>query len=281
MEANPQTNTTRTHTLSKKNHLPYIELITGAADFISERERIPRTIAEPIADFIIYVSFLHTETEWWIDTFTKAQALAADVYHNPHDYWRLIARRLSTPNVERECYKILPRLRRLEYFKHLHNKTAAPITNNPMLPKQYQPPQTYWPERKTPAPVAAPRGIKTLVAVPGIRRGLKWKLDDRWDELSPLDKKIHLEGCRRAQEPKKDDDFPWAELGVESLSKKVRATHWPIKQSRFHLCELGLWFRIKRGYKDQGSSKYYVFITPKMADAFFANLDRKRNRQRA
>jgi hypothetical protein len=279
MQTNPQTNTTRTHTPSKKNHLPYIELITGAADFISEKERIPRTIAEPIADFIIYVSFLHTKTDWWIDTFTKARTFAAVHYRNPHDYWRLIARRLSTPKVESECYKILPGLRRLEYFKHLHNKTAAPISSSPTLPKQYQPPQTYWPERKTPAPVGIPRGIKTLAASPRIRRGLKWKLDDRWDELSHIDKKIHLEGCRRAQNPKRKNDFPWAELGVESLSKKVRAPLRAVKRSRFHLCKLGLWCRIKRGYKDQGSSKYYVFITPKMAAAFFANLDRKRKRQ--
>jgi len=269
MEANPQTNTTRTHTLSKKNHLPYIELITSAADFISEKERIPRTIAEPIADFIVYVSFLHTETEWWIDTFKKAQAYAADDYRNPNDYWRLIARRLSTPRVESECYKILPGLRRLEYFSHLHNKTAAPITNNPALPKQYQPPQTYWPERKTPAPAATPKGTKTLATSPRIRRGLKWKLDHRWSELSRIDKRNFLEGCRRAQKPKRENDFPWAELGVDSLSKKVGATHWQVKQSRFHLCELGLWCRIKRGYKDQGSSKYYTFITPKMAGAYF------------
>jgi len=270
MEANPQTNTTRKPTLSKKNHLPYIELITSAADFISEKERIPRTIAEPIADFIIYVSFLHTETEWWINTFTKARELAEGIYGNPYDYWRLIARRLSTPKVESECYKILPGLRRLEYFSHLHNKTAAPITNNPTLPKQYQPPQTYWPERKTPAPAATPTGTKTLVARPRIRRGLKWRLDDRWSELSRIDKRNFLEGCRRAQIPKREDDFPWAELGAKSLSQKIGATHWQVKQSRFHLCELGLWCRIKRGYKGQGSSKYYTFFTPEMSSAYFA-----------
>lgn len=185
METNTQNNTTRTHTLSKKNHLPYIELITSAADFISERERIPRTIADPIADFIIYVSFLHTETEWWTDTFTKARNRAEGIYGNPYDYWRLIARDLSTPKVERECLKILPRLRGHKYFSHLHSNAAAPIANNPTLPKQYRPPQTYWPERKTPAPTPTPRAIKTLVALPRIRRGLRWRLDDRWDELSP------------------------------------------------------------------------------------------------
>jgi hypothetical protein len=248
METNPQTNTTRKHTLSKKNHLPYIELITSAANFISERERIPRTIAEPIADFIIYVSFLHTETEWWINTFTKAQAFAAQQYRDPYDYWRLIARALSTPKVESECYKILPGLRRYAYFRHLHTKAYAPITK----------------------PQPTPRPTKTLVAVPQTRRGLKWKLDDRWDELSPIDHKIFFEGCRRARIPKRQDDFPWAELGVESLSKKIRATHWQVKQSRFHLCALGLWQRIKRGYKDQGASKYHTFFTPKMSDAYFA-----------
>jgi len=281
MEQNTSQETSRKSSPPQRNHLPYIELIASAADFISERERIPRRIAEPIADFIIYVSFLHTETEWWTDEFINAQARAADFYRNQYDYWRLIARPLTTPTVERECLKILPRLRGHKYFNHLHTKAAAPITSNPTLPKQYQPPETYWPERKTPTPQPAPRLIKTLITLPRIRRGLKWKLNDRWDELSRLDRKIFFEGCRRAQIPKKENDFPWAELGTESLSKKLRAPLRAVKRSRFHLCELGLWFRIKRGYKDQGSSKYYVFITPKMADAYFANLDRKRNRQRA
>jgi hypothetical protein len=148
-------------------------------------------------------------------------------------------------------------LRRYKYFAQLHNS----------------------PQRKHDQPHAAPTPKKTATVRPLLRRGLKWKLDHRWEELSTLDRKIFFEGCRRAQIPKREDDFTWAELGVESLSKKTFASPWHVKRSRFHLCELGLWARIKRGYKDQGSSKYYILITPRMADAYFAKLRGKGKRR--
>ena len=247
MNENTHTTTTEIPERTPQEIERFIAAITFAVNWARDHKHAPDYFPEDGTADILAASFLLNPTDQWEAKFYRNQKIAARFYRNPETYRATIAAGMSTPELQKTCLEIFPDIDQEKYFPHIID--------------------TPTPQRITPKP--APRGIKTLVARQRIRRGLKWRLDDRWDELSRIDGKIFLEGCRRAQIPKKEDDFPWAELGVESLSKKVRATHWQVKQSRFHLCELGLWCRIKRGYKDQGSSKYYTFFTPKMADAYF------------
>lgn len=243
---------------SKRDHTPYIDRILIAADSLYKSNATRLPIPNPITDFIIYISFLISDSEWWTAAFTRGQRSADRFPTDLNTYWETIRIALYTPDLERVVMLCLPLLDREKYFPH-HNPLPTPQKITPEV---------------------TPKPTKRTITHPQTRRGLKWRLNDRWAELSALERKIFFEGCRRAQKPKREDDFPWAELGVESLSQKTYASPWHVKHSRFHLCDLGLWSRIKRGYKDQGASKYYVFITPKMADAYFAKLRGKGKRQR-
>lgn len=103
---------------SKKDHTPYIDLISKASCTVLKKFGGKRLVSEPIEDFIIYISFLSTETKWWIDTFTKWQENAEYLSHSENGFWRMIQFNLSTPEVERVCLKLLPNLDREKYFPH-------------------------------------------------------------------------------------------------------------------------------------------------------------------
>ena len=202
---------------------------------------------------IIHQSFLLLKLNEWKPKFTHLRTVGFRFSTTPARLWATIAYGLYSPKVG-EAYK--KRNPSFDPEKYLTAVSATPA------PQKITPPAT-------------PTQKKSTTTGPPVRRGLKWKLNNRWDDLSPLDRKIFFEGCRRAQKPKREGGFWWAELGVKSLSKKTWASPRHVKRSRFHLCELGLWARIKRGYKDQGASKYHVFLTPKMADRFFLRHRRK------
>jgi len=242
---------------STKDHTPYIKQVTAACSIIKSTKHIDRPIIHPVADFIIYTAFLLMDDKEWLFTFKESQRKSLNFFRDQDTHWKTIALGLSTPEVERVVMERLPNLDRKKYF---------PISNPEPAPGKIP-------------PEGIPTQKKSTVTSPRVRRGLKWKQNKRWDDLSPSDRKIFFEGCRRAQKPKREGGFWWAELGVESLSKKLRVPHRQVKRSRFHLCELGLWARIKRGYKDQGASKYHIFLTPKMADRFFLIYRHRGKRQ--
>jgi len=103
---------------SKKNHTPYIDLIAAAADSVQKKFGGDHRAIEPIIDFIIYMSFLSTETEWWVNTFTKWQGNAEYLSRTENNHWRMIQGGLLTPEVERVVMLCLPDLDREKYFPH-------------------------------------------------------------------------------------------------------------------------------------------------------------------
>jgi len=95
---------------SKKDHQPYIDLINVAVDWAHKHHNAPPHITDPEADFIIYISFLTSETEWWISRFKDSTNKAGFFYRDPNTYWRAIAMGVSTPKVLDVCKKLLPSL---------------------------------------------------------------------------------------------------------------------------------------------------------------------------
>jgi hypothetical protein len=94
----------------KKDHQPYIDLITIALDWAHKHKNAPPYITNPEADLIIYTSFLISETAWWITRFRDSQNKARLFYHDPNTYWKAIAIGVSHPKVLDICKKLLPSL---------------------------------------------------------------------------------------------------------------------------------------------------------------------------
>ena len=101
---------------SSKNHTPYINLIVMAAEWAENHRGASPVISEPFADFIIYISFLVSETEWWIHAFTESQRKAALFYRDLNTYWIVIAIGVLSPEVERVVLLCLPKIDRGKYF---------------------------------------------------------------------------------------------------------------------------------------------------------------------
>lgn len=125
-----------------------------------------------------------------------------------------------------------------------------------------------------------------------LSRGLKWRLDPRWEKLTACAKAIFIVLCLRAIWPKKLTAWPWAFAGTGThggLTKEERAagitekeekqgslekvTGYHEKQLRRALLQLqhfGFIRLIFRGRPGHGASRYYVFFTPDMSAAYTA-----------
>ncbi len=253
MTQNLNPNTLDTPTPQGKDFRPFVDLIFTAGQEIRKRFKAPAHIIDQEAAEILYLSYLASPPDEWVRRFIDARTKAVRFFRNAFTYWRTLAYAAYIPAIENECKQFIPSFDPQRYtFKPSHIPAPQKVAPQP-TPK---------PKRK-----------------PAHKRGQLWKLDDRWDDLWPSDKKIFSEGCRRAQIPQKEDAFPWAELGVQSLSKKTEVSPHQVKRCRFHLCELGLWSRIKQGYKDHGASRYHIFFTPEMSSAFFTKRRGKGKRR--
>lgn len=112
-------------------------------------------------------------------------------------------------------------------------------------------------------------------------RGLKWRLDPRWDKLTPCAIAVFMVLCLRAIWPKKLTSFPWAFGGVGTWTKEegmkpgslCRQSGYgqsPVRRALRQLQGKGMIKKIFRAYEGQGVSKFYVFFTPEMSKAFTA-----------
>ena len=227
---------------SSKDHTPYIDRITATSDSLYKSNRTRLPIPNPITDFIIYISFLISDPEWWTATFTKGQRSAARFPTDLNTYWETIRIALYTPKLEKIVMLCLPLLDREKYFPH------TIIT--PTL------------QRITPESTPTPKKNQLH------KRGELWKLDRRWDHLWPSSRKVFTELLRRSQFSKRPDAFSWCQAGIPSLAKFTGVSGIQVKRSLHQLQNYSLIKRIVRGYKDKGASKYLIFRTPKMSGAF-------------
>lgn len=227
---------------STKNHLPYIEAISTASKWINEHKGAPLKITDPIADFIIYLSFLTQDSENWKSRFIHSQNTAGFFYTTPDRYWRTIALSLTTPSLKNLCLQILPNVDQESYFP-THYPKPIPLSIIPKL-------------------------IQTTKKNQSNKKGKPWKLDDRWDHLWPSSRKVFQEIRRRTQYPKKRDDFPWTQAGIKSLSKYSRISKRQTIRALHQLQQFGLIKRMFKGNTFIGASKYYVFIDPSVSGAF-------------
>ena len=228
----------------------YVDLITTAVDWAHKNNGAPSSaILEGEGDIII-VSFLLSEFECWSDRFRKCQKTAARFYRDPDTYWRTIALGISTPEVERSCLDLFPNLDREKYFPYVEPLEGI---------RGDLPGVTTKPKRKYTH-----------------KRGALWKLDDRWDHLWPSSRKVFQEIRRRTQYPKRSDNFPWTQTGVESLAKFTGVSVCQVKRALHQLERFGLIKKIFKGNSFLGASKYIVFVTPSMSGAFkFKSLSRR------
>ena len=120
-------------------------------------------------------------------------------------------------------------------------------------------------------------------------RGLKWRLDPRWDKLTPCAIAVFIVLCLRTIWPKKLTSFPWAFGGVGKWVKGQgyvkgslpKITGYSVRQCQYALRQLqgyGMIKKINRGYEGHGVSKFYVFFTPEMSKAFTALSKHKPNK---
>lgn len=191
---------------------------------------------------IIYLSYFLIEPNEWKAQFTHIKTVAFRFFTTPDIFWTTIAAALYSPNVG-EAYKKL--ISPFDPEKYLIK------TSTISAPQKISPELTTKPKRKH---------------FP--KRGQLWKLDRRWDHLWDSSHAVFLEIIRRTQYPKRPENFPWCQAGVRSLAKFTGYSEHQVKHSLHQLERFKLTKRIVRGYKDQGASKYLVFLTPSMSGAF-------------
>jgi len=97
-------------TPSQVDHRPYIHSITIAIEWAHKHKNAPPRVTDPEADFVIYISFLKSDTEWWTARFKDSQKKAARFWRDPNTYWKAIAMGVCTPESIGACKKMLPSL---------------------------------------------------------------------------------------------------------------------------------------------------------------------------
>jgi hypothetical protein len=114
-----------------------------------------------------------------------------------------------------------------------------------------------------------------------LNRGLKWRLDPRWDKLTPCAKAVYTVLCVRAKWPRNLQSFPFAWGGVGTWTKEEGEkpgslctqsgyTCSPVRRALLQLQGYSMIKKINRGYPEHGVSKFFVFFTPAMSAAFTA-----------
>lgn len=273
MNTQPKIQPPRKFTPSPKDHQPYIKLIALAINSARKHPDAPSHFADQIADQIIYISFLTLPTHQWERKFIHAQTDALSSWKGPKNYARAIATGVLTPEVEKECLKILPNIDTRKYFNH----TITPQVSYEIKPR-----------------TAPTFNLKIAMAL-----CREWKLDPRWERLIPCAKTLFYwlifrtyrkETFRRIKQAltKGETWFPYCLTGINSLSKlltyhtakSTKLKHYEnrqIKRALRQLWDLGFIDRIFRGYEEQGAGKYHVFLNPKMSATF--NRARRKNKQ--
>lgn len=99
-----------------KNPKQYIALISETVDWLHREKKAPNHITEPIADFIIYISFLITDPLTWRNFFYSARSKALRSYTTPNAFWITVQRHLTTSDVAKLCMILLPRINKEKYF---------------------------------------------------------------------------------------------------------------------------------------------------------------------
>jgi hypothetical protein len=242
MNVGPYLNTLATATPQGKDLKPFIELIFKTCNEIRKRFNAPAYVVDQEAAEILYLSFLASQPDGWINRFNDARNKAAKFWINPRTYWKTLAMASYTPAIENECREFIPSFDPENYLI----KTSAPPA----------------PQRITPERIAKPKRKSRH------KRGELWKLDRRWDHLWNSSRAVFLELLRRTQYPKRPENFPWCQAGVKSLKKFTGVSVIQVRRALIQLECFKLIKRIVRGYKDQGASKYLVFIVPAMSGAF-------------
>jgi hypothetical protein len=230
----------------------FSKLITDTVDQVNKRFKVNhhRVPDEPFD--IIYLSYFLVEQNEWKAKFTHFKKLAFNFFQSPPILWATIATGLYTPTIGEAYKKINPSFDPGKYLKHT-STTPAPQKIGPELTTKLK--------RKSP-----------------YKRGELWKLDRRWDHLWPSSRKIFLEILRRTQYPKRPENFPWCQAGVKSLKKFTGVSERQVRRALIQLERSKLIKRIVRGYKDQGASRYRVFLVPAMSGAFsWKSLHAKKN----
>ena len=242
MEQNTHLNTFDLPNRSPQEFKKYQDIITDAVDWAHKNKDAPDFVTDEVAADIIIISFLVSDFEWWSTKFLNIQRPARVLYRDPDTFWRTIAMAVSTPQVKQQCLIVRPDLNREKYFPYEE-------------------------------PYADPRGDRHELITKSKRksthkRGDLWRLDNRWDHLWPSSRKVFQEIRRRTQYPKRLDDFPWSQTGIESLVKFTKVSEHQVRRALHQLERFGLIKRIFKGNTFLGASKYLVFITPSMSGAF-------------
>ncbi len=242
MSEQPYLDTLRIPSPSEKDHQPFIDLIITAVDWAHKHRNAPPHITDPEADFIIYISFLTSDTQRWITRFKDAQKKAARFWRDPNTYWKAIASGVCTPKSITLCKTMLPSLDAEIYL----NETSHQPT----------------PQKIAPQPTPKPK------TKPAHKRGELWKLNARWDHLWPSSRKVFLELLRRTQYPKRPDDWPWSQAGIQSLKKYTGISERQVRRALRQLERFKLIRRFVKGNTFEGASRYFVFLIPEMSGAF-------------
>lgn len=222
----------------------YQHIITDAVAWAHRHNGAPEYLVDDEASTILCASWLLIDPKQWEEQFARSQKIAARFYHDWPTYLRTIAHGISTPDVKTACVKSFPHF---DWEKYYGPELGIPTIDKPT---------------RRPAPAVKHK--------PTHKRGDLWKLNPRWDNIWNSSHKVTQNLFRRTQMPKKLNSFPWCEAGIKSLSKHTGVSERQTRRALKQLERYGLIKRIKRGYKDQGVSRYLVFTTPAMSAAYSA-----------
>lgn len=220
----------------------FLNLVTEAAHWSHKHKGAPDDITNGPAQTDIIKAFFSSDLQLFQTNFKRSQQNASQFYRNPDDYWKTIALGVSTQDLRREVTNISPPIDREKYF-----------------PNQ---------EHSKPSPTITPQAVPIPKKKHLHKRGELWKIDTRWERLWPSSHAVFMEILRRTQYPKRPDNFPWCQAGVNSLAKFTNFSPRQIQDALSQLERFKLIKRIVKGNQFQGCSKYLVFIIPKMSGAF-------------
>lgn len=220
----------------------YFELIIDTVEQVNKRLKVIHHRAPDEPFNIIYLSFLLLPVNEWNSKFTHFRKVAFRFFTTPDIFWTTIAVGLYSPKVGEAYKKFNPSFDLEKYLIHTSTISAS---------QEIGPELTAKPKRKYPH-----------------KRGQLWKLDRRWDHLWNSSHAVFFEILRRTQYPKRPENFPWCQAGVKSLKKFTGYSINQVRRALIQLERFKLIKRIVRGYKDQGASRYRVFIVPSMSGAF-------------
>ena len=252
MKPEPYSDALGIPTPSEKSLEIFSTLTVEAINQVNKRFKLTRHRVPDEPGWIIYLSLSFYPLDRWEQKFTHLKKVALHYSKTPAVFWAAIAVGFYSPKIGEVYKKLNPSF---DTEKYLMAVSATPA------PQKITPQATPTPKKKHPH-----------------KRGELWKLDARWDHLWPSSRKTFLEILRRTQYPKRPENFPWCQAGVKSLKKFTGVSIRQVQRALVQLERFKLIKRIVRGYKDQGASRYRVFLVPAMSGAFsWKSLHAKKN----